>query len=253
MPRMPLFRFLGFCLGLGLYSSFSDAAATISGIKVQLPAEQLQAFGMAAQDNEALTTQITQNLASQQFRVVGSTPATAYSHTLEIQIAAPKNASTPVGFSFSSGNSDPRALGFQKADVVDISCRLQATTDSRILHETAMSFAAQALLTATSKSSVRTQLADDISTVCFDLLQAVPEAHLPSSTPTATSTSTSTWLPNVHIETIPAAVPDSAVSQTAEEAEKPGPEHPAQTSGRKQIIIHHQGTPLLLKFGHERL
>jgi len=53
------------------------------------------------------------------------------------------------------------------------------------------------------------------------------------------------WMPQVKIETIPAPVPAGKV-KTAVHSEIDN------TEERKQIIIHNQGSPLILKFGHER-
>jgi len=54
-----------------------------------------------------------------------------YPHTLQAPLGSITQQATPVGLSFSSGNSDPRATEFQKADVILITGSLTANGNAR--------------------------------------------------------------------------------------------------------------------------
>ena len=218
---------------------------SITDIEVRIADDHLDQFGFPL-PLQAMLGRIVNNLAQWRFpvRVAGGK---LYSHTLILHIGEIKNDATPVGFSFSSGNSDPRAAGFQKAEVMSVGCRLTANGKPRQDVERAMSFSANGLIRDLKnhgyQAKIIDQLIDNMSTVCFDLLdglnwvkteqQAMPLSIKPI------------WMPQVKIETIPAPVPAGKV-KTAVHSEIDN------TEERKQIIIHNQGSPLILKFGHER-
>lgn len=166
---------------------------------------------------------------------VGAKDNQAFSHSLTAEIGLIEHSETPPGFSFSSGNSDPRALDFQKAKVLPIGCELASIaqpTQTSYLH---MDFVA-------GNAASEAQLVDHISTVCFNLLS---ELNWPDKTQSEPSSSFKpSWIPEVRIETV--TRPEEAVK-----ADEPGVEK--ENEGRKQIIIHNQGSPVILKFGHERL
>lgn len=184
---------------------------------------------VAGQD---VAARISQNLAAWGYPV-GAKDNQAFSHTLTAEIGLVEHSQTPPGFSFSSGNSDPRALDFQKAKVLPIGCELASIaqpTQSTYLH---MDFVA-------GDAASQAKLIDHISTVCFNLLS---ELNWKDNTQNQPSSSLKpSWIPEVRIETITA--PDEAAK-----ADAPG----KTDEGRKQIIIHNQGSPVILKFGHERL
>jgi hypothetical protein len=181
---------------------------------------------------QGMTTRITKNLADWGYPM-GSKDIQTFSHTLTTEIGLIKHSQTPPGFSFSSGNSDPRAIDFQKSNVLPISCELTSITqptETAYLH---MDFVAE-------NSVSEAKLVDHISTVCFNLLS---ELNWPDKTQHQTSSSFKpSWIPEVRIET------ETSPGQ-AEKVIAPGKE----VEGRKQIIIHNQGSPVILKFGHERL
>ncbi|MGZ5007054.1 MAG: hypothetical protein ACXWFI_04240 [Methylobacter sp.] len=156
-----------------------------------------------------------------------------FSHTLTVEIGAIEHSATPPGFSFSSGNSDPRALEFQKADVLPIGCELASISQPARTAYLYMNFSA-------GKAVGEAQLTDHISTVCFNLLS---EQNWPDKTQNQPSSSFKpSWIPEVRIETVTTPAEAGKADAPAQESED-----------RKQIIIHNQGSPVILKFGHERL
>jgi hypothetical protein len=172
-----------------------------------------------------------------------------------------EHGSTPAGFSFSMGNSDPRALDFQKADVLPITCRLSSVEDDAQSAELNMGFADSAVTGANPDVKA---LSDHVSTVCFNLLQ---EIKWPVKTSSADTKSVNpSWMPEIRIETeteggaspilpIPAetAAPKSeSLQPEAEPAEPKAVTREITKEGRKVYIIHNQGNPVIFKFGHER-
>lgn len=191
---------------------------------------------------QEMTARISENLAGWGYPV-GLHGKQAVSHTLNAEIGLIEHSETPTGFSFSAGNSDPRALDFQKTQVLPVSCELVSiakTEQSAYLH---MDFDAGHGRLSTD------ELVDHISTVCFNLLN---ELDWPDKTQSQPSSSIKPgWIPEVRIETV-----DSPAEEEKEEKDEKT-EVPAKTvtrnsEGRKQIIIHNQGSPLILKFGHDR-
>ncbi|MCK9397120.1 MAG: hypothetical protein M0Q44_16210 [Methylobacter sp.] len=186
---------------------------------------------LAQQDAVA---RIGKNLAGWGYPV-GTEDHQVFSHTLTAEVGLIEHSETPPGFSFSSGNSDPRAIDFQKANVLPISCELASIAQPAQSTYLNMDFVA-------GNATNEAQLVDHISTVCFNLLS---ELNWPDKSQNRPSSSNKPgWIPEVRIETV--ASPDEAGKADAPGKEKEG-------EGRKQIIIHNQGSPVILKFGHERL
>ncbi|MGZ5059358.1 MAG: hypothetical protein ACXWE3_12935 [Methylobacter sp.] len=183
---------------------------------------------------QGLANRIGQNLAGWGYPV-GAKDNQAFSHTLTAEVGLIEHSETPPGFSFSSGNSDPRALDFQKTDVLPIGCELSSIADPKQTTYLYIDFAA-------ANSASEAQLLDHISTVCFNLLSELKWPDKSQNQPS--SSFKPSWIPEVRIETVTS--PDEAGK-----ADAPGKEKEAE--GRKQIIIHNQGSPVILKFGHERL
>jgi hypothetical protein len=178
-----------------------------------------------------LATRVSKNLLDWGYPM-GIQGNQAFSHVLTAEAGAIEHSETPIGFSFSSGNSDPRAIDFQKTDVIPISCELTSIAQPEQTVYLHMDFAAGRPLGAD-------KLADHIGTVCFNLLN---ELDWPAK-PTAPSSSIAPrWIPEVRIETVTAP----------EKATAPGKTITSDSEDRKQIIIHNEGSPLILKFGHER-
>ncbi len=198
----------------------------IKAITLKIDAQSLDDLGVSA---PPLQEQVTKNLNEWRFPMVTGTAAAT--HNLEVNIGKIENSSTPVGFSFSSGNSDPRSLAFQKDDVLPVTCRLISQQHPAQYAELSMSFSA-------SKPVNSAKLVDHISTVCFDLLDDLhflaPETSKIIKTPA--------WMPSVKIETV--TEPQPKVNTTEETI--------VPTEERKQLIIQNQGSPLILKMGHDR-
>jgi len=181
---------------------------------------------------QGLADRIGKNLAGWGYPV-GAKDDQAFSHTLTAEVGLIEHSETPPGFSFSSGNSDPRALDFQKANVLPIGCDLASIAQPKQTAYLYIDFAA-------ANSAGEAQLIDHISTVCFNLLSELKWPEKSQNQPS--SSLKPSWIPEVRIETVTS--PDEAGKADA----------PAQESeGRQQIIIHNQGSPVILKFGHERL
>ena len=198
----------------------------IKTIALRMDVQALDDLGVSA---SPLQEKVIHNLNEWCFPIVtGTVTAT---HSLEVSIGKIENSSTPVGFSFSSGNSDPRSLAFQRDDVLPVTCRLVAQKYPAQHAELTMSFSAE-------KPVKAEKLADHISTVCFDLLDdlhfLVPETTKTLKTPA--------WMPTVKVETLSEAQPK--VNSTTEPI--------VQEEWRKQLIIQNQGSPLILKMGHDR-
>jgi len=198
----------------------------IKAIALKVDVQALDDLGVSA---PPLQEQVIKNLNEWRFPMV--TGKTAATHNLEVSIGKIENSSTPVGFSFSSGNSDPRSLEFQKDNVVPVTCRLVSQKYPAQHAELAMTFSA-------SKPVNAAKLIDHISTVCFDLLD---DLHFLAPETTKTL-NTPAWMPTVKVETVIEAQPKV---NSAEQPIVPAEE-------RKQLIIQNQGSPLILKMGQDR-
>ncbi|NOT85059.1 MAG: hypothetical protein HOP02_09870 [Methylococcaceae bacterium] len=186
---------------------------------------------------KGINQQVLKNLAEWDYPV-GTKAGMTFSHTLTAKVSEVERGNTPTGFSFSAGNADPRALDYQKMDVLPISCSLTAIANPEQMSELSMGFTASE---SDRRALDKAKLTDHISTVCFNLLR---EVKWPLAKAAATATKTpSSWMPEVQVETkeTPAVVHQSAGSVKPEAPEL-----------RKEIIIHNQGSPVILHFGHER-
>lgn len=263
---------------------------SVTGILFRTEAGQLSSRGKSL-DTKALAQTITRNLDTWGFPV-SADPNAAHSHVMEPRVGEiVHDGNTPTGFSFSMGNSDPRALEFQKADVVTITCSLRGAKarshENAYLKET---FTADEVMKGGGKS-LFDAYANHIATACFNLLS---QLKIPRSKPDpveSTSTSSSTWFPDVRIEVKDKPVAAKAAPKApaapaaaAQAAKAPVPQPPAAATGaaqatdspatpessseetsapavetevkedetRKQMIIHNQGHPIILEFGYDR-
>lgn len=117
--------------------------ASVRNIDVTVDERNLDQFG-APPSREELAERVGKNLADAYFPV-HKPGEKSFSHTLKATLHPIKHQETPIGFSFSAGNSDPRAQDFQKADVLTIECGLN---DNRNTHNTvkqSMEFSANSL------------------------------------------------------------------------------------------------------------
>ena len=159
-----------------------------------------------------------------------------YSHILTAEIGSIELGETPPGFSFSSGNSDPRAIDFQKMNVLPIGCELASITHPEQTIYLHMDFAADHTLS-------EDKLVDHISTVCFNLLSELNWADKTQNQPA--SSFKPAWIPEVRVETVTSPIEE-------QNADVPGKTVISTHEGRKQIVIQNQGSPLILKFGYDR-
>jgi len=215
----------------------------VSAIEVQISPDNLDQFGFDVSRAE-LAARVRSNLAEWDYPLPDKGP---YSHHLKATIGKIVYSETPVGFSFSSGNSDPRALDFQKADVLPIECVFAQETDENILAENKSTYSARPFAKGHGRDQMADKLIDLISTTCFNLLEELPK-HKPESK-ASTTTFKPKWMPDVRVEVKETpVVPVAPVS-----AEKIESQDASSGEVTKEIIIHNQGTPLIFKFGHDRL
>jgi len=194
-------------------------------------------------DRQDMVALITRNLADWGYPI-GVKDSRIFSHVLTAEIGLIEYSDTPTGFSFSAGNSDPRSIDFQKTNVLPISCELASIAVPEQTVYLNMGFAADnSVAGSTGHSISESKSVDHISTVCFNLLS---ELHWPEKMQSQVSSSFKPgWIPEVRIETV-----TDPIEQRKSDA--PGKTVTHNSEGRKQIIIHNQGAPLILNFGHER-
>lgn len=217
-----------------------DAPAAISAIKFEIAEWNFDQFGIDLSRRE-IETRVVENLSGWGFPLVSS--GKNHSHALEAQLGKIAVRNTPTGFSFSSGDSDPRGTGFQKAKVLPISCRLSDSSTGKLLVERDSSFSAHVFSTDAGRAKIQEEIADQISTACFDLLDEIklPDKHDKAEFQTISPA----WVPSVRVETT-RIKPLEETKPLVEEQTENGDE------GSKQLIIHNQGSPLILKMGHDR-
>ncbi|MDP2903732.1 MAG: hypothetical protein Q8N96_11605 [Methylovulum sp.] len=231
--------------------------APVTQIVFTLTPEQMGPFAHSVDIHE-LVGRVSNNLAQWHYPIKANATGDI-SHHLFATVGAVQTDATPVGFSFSSGNSDPRAVGFQKAQVIPMTCQINSikNPDQQAVFKTTVS--ANGFLPNNQPTSATLEkLSDEISTVCFNLLDEL--ALQPPPSLTGTSVSKPGWMPNVSIEVknVPAAKPVTNSTPTASETKSgiPNTDQPAirleNDTIRKQIIIHNQGTPLIFEMGHQR-
>lgn len=209
---------------------------------------------------KGLAEEVSKNLIGWNYPM-GTKNGESYSHILKAKVGVVTHSATPTGFSFSAGNSDPRAIDFQKADVLPITCVLTAIAHPDQASELKLGFVED----KTSKVfSGEDKLADHISTVCFNLLSEVKWPKKAEKTTGSTTIKSPSWMPEIRIETKEAPVGAVEKPSTTDNVQatpnKAGDSKdievktvaPANTEHKKQIIIYNQGAPVILEFGHER-
>lgn len=216
-------------------------------------------------NSQSLAKVVSKNLQDWYYPVVTRETGKTVSHRLKATIGQVENAKTPSGLSFSMGNSDPRALNFQKTDVLPIRCELTSVAHPEQNDEFSMGFTNS----FSGKQATADKLADHISTVCFTLLRELKwplpvQANKPQ-------VQKSSWIPQIRIETkevpvVPVknaenpkqdvkAIAKEAVKKTdsvAVETQTEDVETSGENESKKQIIIHNQGSPIIFEMGHQR-
>ncbi len=187
------------------------------------------------------------------------------SHVLEARIGKIKKQETPTGFSLSIGNSNPRAMDFQKARVLPIRCTLRSRRNPEEKISLFMDFLTKGTITTREGSDERKidQYSNHIATVCFNLLE-----HLRvSKRSTDSVVEHDPWLPEIRIEETPSSNYDKkpktrpsasensnaadSASTKSKTTKKTNPSLP-KTNTQKRMIIENQGQPIILDFGYER-
>jgi len=192
---------------------------------------------------QEMVTRVSGNLADwgYPFGIKGNP---AFSHTLTAEVGSIELSETPPGFSFSFGNSDPRAIDFQKADVLPISCELTSIAHPGQTTHLHMDFAAGDSIAQPNGQAISPdKLIDHISTVCFNLLSELDWPDKNQNQPS--SNLKPSWMPEVRIETVTSPI-------EAGKAAVPGKAIIGNNEGRKQIVIQNQGSPVIFSFGHDR-
>jgi hypothetical protein len=226
-----------FWLIFSLYAGFTPAQDSETRIDMQLIQQNWDQFAIPFNSAPVLE-KVRQNLLEWQFPVQVNA---VYTHRLEIELGKISRQSVPIGFSFSAGNSDPRAGDFQKTLVLPITCRVSTLGNHQQLASQEQTFAAEPLQQTHDKQQFVQTLSDQISTICFNVL-----TDLKLTTPKQAMQEMQTkpsWLPNTRIEVQQVPSLDSHPTSTAT--------GPAQ-EGTKQIVIQNQGSPLILRFGPDR-
>ena len=204
----------------------------------------------SALPEQAIARRVAANLAEWGYPVFAD--GEDYSHVLEIDIEPVKHGSTPVGFSFSAGNSDPRALDFQKSDVIPVTCAVMPRDRTEQRAEMTMDFIADDYSGFAEMTRIPPELIDmlidDISTVCFNLLDSLKVKTV--STEQSGNTNPG-WIPEIRLEIENGT---DGATESAPDLAEPPTDQPPQVfdSPRKRIVIHNQGSPVIFKFGHER-
>lgn len=235
------------CSGLTRKPETPFDPAKIAGIRFNFG--QAELFGVMLPERD-IATKVSGNLAEWGYPI-GAEPAPHQTHSLTVEIGGIQHEATPVGFSFSAGNSDPRALDFQKSDVLTITCVLTPNAQPQHRAELSMGFVADAYLNDTDRAADRTKLVDllenDISTVCFNLLS---ELNVPiRKDDNGKTKSKPGWIPEIRLEIENDKATTATVSQQTTSSDKSSQ---SQKTQRKRIIIHNQGSPVIFKFGHKR-
>ena len=223
----------------------ASAEATPAAVKAEpaieflLADDNLRQFGFVI-EAATIAERVRTNLAEWEFPLKPEGP---YSQRLQARLGKIARRETPVGFSFSRGNSDPRAAEFQRADVLPVTCALRDAGSQAVLIERESTFSAHALDKDVLPERIVDKLVDQIGTACLDVLENAPQPKTAARTKTALFKPK--WMPDVRVEVreIPAAASGSGGSaQPAAVGDEP----------KKEVIIHNQGTPVIFTFGHER-
>ena len=206
-------------------------------------------------ESRDMESAISRNLQAWDYAVSSEAAETdtAPSHVLAARIGSVEHSETPAGLSFSVGNSDPRSTDFQKAYVLPVTCTLRPVKASSPAASLTLRFTADPV-----RPVSREVLIGHVSTACYNLLSdlRVPRRRKAG----VDAIQKPAWMPEVRIETreIPASPQPSNPLATPKAPEAASatppllqPEHQTR-EGRRQIILHNQGSPVILEFGYDR-
>lgn len=172
-----------------------------------------------------------------------------YTHDLTIRIGSIHIGSTPSGLSFSTGNSNPRALDFQKATTLPLTCSLMPKGQKSQRAELVMEVMAEEYrgsnMMPVSEEKMLSRISDDISTTCFNLLSSLNVKTIQNES--TTKVKTPTWMPKIYIE-----IENSIETNSQFQKQEPKQKQNLNAEPRKRVIIHNQGNPVIFKFGPDR-
>lgn len=228
----------------------------VKGILLRLPSPDGE-----NQKPDELTRAVSQNLSAWGYAIAGRAGDLAMTptHIMTVSVGRMEQHSTPMGFSFAIGNSDPRARNFQQADTVPVTCTLTSVESAKESASLTLRFGSEAASSDLRNSKI---WIDHIGTACYNLLT---DLKIPRQTKAGTSeTRSPAWMPEVRIEVKPKPNPSAVPAQTAQPSVPLGSDSAptSETSGiqtetqgnegRRQVIIHNQGSPVILEFGYDR-
>ncbi|HCT98691.1 MAG TPA: hypothetical protein DF614_01020 [Methylococcaceae bacterium] len=196
------------------------------------------------QSIETIITKVGRNLAQWHYPMQTQMENVNVNHRyiLTATLERISHQATPIGFSFSLGNVDPRARDFQQADVLPIRCQLKSSVDTNSTIERTLTFSASSLFDESNQAERIDKISDKISTVCLHLLK---EAKIPTLRQHEDNPALSpSWLPDMHIEVISQKKDDAQTLNQNPEIEK--------QDNDSVLIIHNQGSPVRIHFGPER-
>jgi hypothetical protein len=170
-----------------------------------------------------------------------------YSQVLAVKVHSAQKGKTPLGFSITFGDSDPRAQGFQKTNLTPISCTL---LDAKDLREQASLTDYRSALNQLDQGTI---YAKDIQGVCHTLLAKLGVDRTGEDLPARSRLSKGSQEEGTGSnkssteETIARSRPSMESAKSEETVERS-----SDSQGRKQIKILNQGNTLILEFGHNR-
>ncbi len=201
--------------------------------------------------NKEISKQITTNLAEWGY-IFNTDLSGNYSHLLKVNVGKISRGSTPVGVSFSSGNSNPRSVNFQKAEILPITCSLmpkgQESQHVDLVMEVMAENYSHNFNRPKQQAQVIKELTGDISTACYNLLSSLNIKV--RQTDSAVKQLKPAWIPEIRIEIDNQGNNINSISNQAE-PDASATSHKTETP-RKRMIIHNQGTPIILRFGADR-
>lgn len=212
----------------------------------------------------ALSGQVQTGLEAMGYRFAGP-GETGYRLTAMLGLLG--RQATPVGFSFNSGDSNPRGLNFQTALVLPVHCGLSRPGAGAAEAATDRNVAAGEDLLDAAADKLNAALAEQIVATCLETLQ---QAKLPGTPAAAAQQDFHPALPiAIQVENRPEPAgnggdgngngapaaqrdQDSGQTQGAAGTAPAAAAQPAGDAADKRIIIYNRGTPIILQFGPDR-
>lgn len=247
-PPFLLVLFLLTFTGCSTFSKATEPVFDVSEVKtLRLSLQKPTTLYDIALIETDLTERVAGNLSEWDY-VITTEDTEEYSHDLLVKIGAVELGSTPVGFSYSLGNSDPRAIDFQKTEVMPVTCIMNAKDNPDLIAELDMDVDAKEILRYTNpvlnQPEILELIVNKVSTVCFNLLSGL---NVPTQgSQIADKDKSPSWIPEIIVEN----EPEGSIEQDGSIATPVTGATPK--SPRKKIVIKNEGTPVIFTFGHDR-